>query len=121
MTCCRWVNLVKYLALHSYFKDKRVVEMSEPEDQDYYGIGGRSARWTLELVICMVFCSLSPLILGLTLISFLIARCAYGYVVVFCETRKYDLGGPFFVKQMMHLQFGVGLYALLMIGIFLER
>jgi hypothetical protein len=121
MTCCRWVQLGKYLAFREYFKDSRVVEMSEPEDQDYYGIGGRSARWSFELVTAMVFCSLSPIILGLTLVSFLIARVTYGYVVVFAETRKYDLGGPFFVKKMVHLQFGVGLYITLMTGIFLER
>jgi hypothetical protein len=117
----RWIQLTKYLVYRRSYSDRRAVALAEPEDQDYYGIGARSARWTLDIVVGLVFCSVSPLINLLTFITLLITRVNYGYLCVFAETRKADLGGPFFVQQLWHVQFGLLLYAVLMCGIFIMR
>jgi len=117
----RFMQAAKFLGLRPLLGTRRAAELAEPEDQDYYGIGGRSARSALDLVIALVFCGLNPLITAVTLVNFVISRLTYGYLTVFAETRKPDLGGPFFVQQMWHVQFGLLLYAVLMSSIFYRR
>mmetsp|Transcript_56873 Transcript_56873/g.182776 ORF Transcript_56873/g.182776 Transcript_56873/m.182776 type:complete len:714 (-) Transcript_56873:17-2158(-) len=120
MNLTRYMPLAKYLLLRAAVGEARAVELSEP-DQDYFGMGARSARWSLDLVLALVFCSVSPLITAVALVNFLLCRVFYGYLTVFAETRRHDLGGPFFVEKMKQVQFGLLLYVLLMIGIFLRR
>lgn len=113
----RYIQLIKYWIWRAVVGPERAVVLTEPEDQDYYGIGSRSAQWTINLVIGIVFCTLTPLITIFTFINFFITRVVYGYLVVFAETRKPDLGGPFFVTQLWHVQYGLLVYAALMIGV----
>mmetsp|Transcript_82413 Transcript_82413/g.260092 ORF Transcript_82413/g.260092 Transcript_82413/m.260092 type:complete len:590 (-) Transcript_82413:98-1867(-) len=117
----RYINLAKYILLRAVCDEWRARELSEPEDQDYYGIGSRSARWTLNLIIGLVFSSLSPLIMPVTFVNFFLCRLIYGYLIVFAEVRKPDLGGQFFVNQLHHLQIGVLVYLMLMIGVLYRR
>jgi len=91
--------------------------LAEPEDQDYFGIGSRSARATIVLLIGIIFSTLSPVVAVISAAFFFVARLVYGYLIVFAETRKPDLGGAFFVLQMQHLQVGIGIYCILMIGV----
>jgi len=121
MNLTRYVQLTKYLGIKNMLGEERAVELAEPEDQDYYGIGSRSARWAFNLVVALVFCSLCPLITVLTFVDFLICRIHYGYLTIFAETRKHDLGGPFFVQQLWHVQCGLILYVCLMTGIMIRR
>jgi len=121
MNLTRYMNLIKYLTLRPIVGQQKAKDLSEPEDQDYYGFGSRSARWTNLLVIALVFSSLSPLIMLLALINFALCRLIYGYLVVFAETRKPDLGGAFFVQQLQHLHKGLYIYVTLMIGVLLRR
>lgn len=117
----RYMNLFKYLALKPIFGEQGAKERSEPEDQDFYGIGSRSARWTIWLIISLVFCQLSPLISILALVNAGICRLVYGYLLVFGERRKPDLGGVFFVQQLEHVRKGLLIYLVLMIGVLLRR
>eukprot|EP00415_Alexandrium_ostenfeldii_P004525 UN4525 len=121
MNLTRYINLAKYIVLRAVCDEWRARELSEPEDQDYYGFGSRSARWTLNLIIALVFCSLSPLIMLVSLVNFFLCRLIYGYLIVFAEVRKPDLGGQFFVRQLHHLQMGVLIYLTLMIGVLYRR
>lgn len=121
MNITRYMNLIKYLAMRPIVGARRAKELCEPEDQDYYGLGSRSARWTIMLTIALVFCTLSPLISILTLINFALCRLIYGYLVVYAEHQKPDLGGVFFVQQMKHLQTGLFIYVTLMIGMLARR
>lgn len=65
------------MAFRKIFDEETARSMSEPEDQDFYGIGSRSTRWTTNLVITIVFSSISPLISLLGLINFFICRAWY--------------------------------------------
>jgi len=117
----RYINLSKFKALSVIVEEQRAKELSEPEDQDYYGMGARSARFTLNLVIALVYCSLCPLITVITGINFLICRVVYGYLLVFAEDRKPDLGGHFWVTQLQHVQYGLCIYVVLMVGVLSSR
>lgn len=117
----RYVILIKYLFLSRVFERQRAHELSEPEDQDFYGIGSRSARFTLLLVIALVFSTLSPLILLLGIVNFALSRLFYGYLFVYAETVKADLGGEFYVQQLKHLQEGLFIFVALMTGVLLQR
>uniref|UniRef100_A0A7S4VV24 CSC1/OSCA1-like 7TM region domain-containing protein n=2 Tax=Alexandrium monilatum TaxID=311494 RepID=A0A7S4VV24_9DINO len=121
MNLTRYINLVKYLAFLPILGEHRAKELSEPEDQDYYGFGSRGARWTMNVVIVLVFCQLSPLIALLGLGNFLICRLVYGYLMVYAEGHKPDLGGVFFVQQLVHLQKSIFIYSALMVGVLLRR
>jgi hypothetical protein len=117
----RYIQLSKFKALSVICEEERAKELSEPEDQDYYGIGARSARFTLILVIGLVYCSFCPLITVIACINFVICKVVYGYLLVFAETRKPDLGGVFWVTQLDHVWFGLFLYCCVMFGVLLLR
>jgi len=117
----RYIQLIKYFIWRAVVGPERAVVLTEPEDQDYYGIGSRSAQWTINLVIGIVFCTLCPLVTIFTFVNFFFTRVVYGYLVVFAEIRKPDLGGPFFVTQLWHTQYGLLVYAVLMVGVIWHR
>mmetsp|Transcript_79476 Transcript_79476/g.192566 ORF Transcript_79476/g.192566 Transcript_79476/m.192566 type:complete len:295 (+) Transcript_79476:1-885(+) len=121
MNLTRYIQLTKFFFYRTSVGEHRAVELSEPEDQDYYGPGARSARWSLDLILAIVFCSITPLMTLVTFLNFLITRVVYGYLLTFAETKKHDLGGPFFIEQMKQVQFGLVLYILLMMGVFARR
>ncbi|CAK0828552.1 unnamed protein product [Prorocentrum cordatum] len=113
----RYMQLFKYFGFRALLGKRRAVELAEPEDQDYYGIGSRMARWSATVLIGIIFSTLSPAITGLTFINFLLCRICYGYLLVFAETRKPDSGGLFFVNGLRHVQYGVMIYVILLIGV----
>mmetsp|Transcript_118145 Transcript_118145/g.329434 ORF Transcript_118145/g.329434 Transcript_118145/m.329434 type:complete len:801 (+) Transcript_118145:70-2472(+) len=113
----RYFNLMKFLTLRTICEQERARQLAEPEDQDWYGMGGRSARFTECMVIALIFSNLAPSITVLTLINFFMCRVVYGYLLVFAETRKPDLGGYFWVTQLDHLQKGLLIYVLTMVGV----
>merc|ERR1719356_1616542 len=117
----RLANWFKFKAFSTLFGNAVAVKMAEPEDQDYYGLGSRSARFTFMLTLTLTFCSLSPLITILGFINFWVCRKCYGYLCVFCETRKPDLGGVFYVSQLTHVSQGLFIYIILITGVLLER
>merc|ERR1719379_368053 len=117
----RTSNLSKFKMFSILFGPAVAVKKSEPEDQDFYGLGGRSARFAFMLSLTLAFCSLSPLINILGFINFWMCRKCYGYLCVFCETRKPDLGGVFYVEQLTHVMEGLFIYIILMTGVLLER
>lgn len=119
----RYFNIAKFWWYSRTYPEAKARELSEPEDQDFYGIGARSARFTLLFVIALVFCTISPIICFLSLVDFQLCRIIYGYLIVFAESRKHkaDTGGCFWITQMKHVQHGMFLYVTLMVGIFCER
>lgn len=121
MNLTRYISLSKFKALCLVCEEPRAKELSEPEDQDYYGMGARSARFTMNLVIALVYCSLCPIITVFTGINFAICRVVYGYLLVFAEGRKPDLGGHFWVTQLKHVQYGLFIYVMLMVGVLSSR
>lgn len=117
----RIVQLFKFKSFSVMYDETVAKRMSEPEDQDYYGIGSRSARQSFFVALCLVFCSLSPLILPLGFINCLICRLVYGYLVTFAESKKPDLGGPFWVTQLTQVMQSMFLYIILMVGVLMVR
>lgn len=117
----RGSQLVKYIFFSRFYDPAQAKEMAEPEDQDYYGLGSRSARFTINFCIGIVFGTLSPPINLLVFINFAACRLVYGYLVVFAETKKPDLGGEFWVHQLKHLFVGNIIYCILMTGVLLGR
>lgn len=117
----RLANLFKFKAFSATLGEAVAVKKAEPEDQDYYGLGSRSARFTFMLVLTLTFCTLSPLITMLGFVNFWVCRKCYGYLCVFCETKKPDLGGFFYVSQLHHVSEGLFIYIILMTGVLLER
>merc|ERR1719230_1034397 len=71
--------------------------------------------------IGIVFGTLSPPICFLTFMNFFVCRLIYGYLMVFAETKKPDLGGAFWVTQLKHVQLGLLVYICLMVGVLYDR
>jgi hypothetical protein len=117
----RTANLGKYKAFSFIFGKAIALRKAEPEDQDYYGIGSRTARHAFMLVLTLCFCSLSPLIIVLGFVNAWMCRKCYGWLCVFVEIKKPDLGGVFYVTQLNHIQQGMYIYLVLMVGVLLER
>jgi len=128
----QWTTLglefTRYVQLIKYFLWKKICataqeasDYSEPEDQDYYGIGARNARCASIFVIGVAFVSLCPLISLLALISFVLIRIFLGYQVVYAETRKPDIGGHFWVTSLKQCHYGLLIYVLCMTGVLIER
>jgi len=121
MVLMRYVVLSKFLAFKRIFTEEQAKDMAEPEDQDYYGLGSRSARWCITFCIAIVFGTMSPPVSLLGLITFAWLRLIYGYLLVFAETRKPDLGGYFWVSQLRHIFVGLYIYLSVMVGVFMRR
>jgi len=117
----RIVQLVKFVLFRAIWGNEQAKVLSEPEDQDYYGIGARSARFAINMVIVLVFCSLSPIILVLGFVNFALSTLFFEYMFVFAETRKNDLGGVFWVRQLDHIQYGLFIYICLEVGCLAQR
>mmetsp|Transcript_125170 Transcript_125170/g.227697 ORF Transcript_125170/g.227697 Transcript_125170/m.227697 type:complete len:859 (-) Transcript_125170:268-2844(-) len=121
------MNMLRYGQVFKYLTFKRVMDpedarsMAEPEDQDYYGIGSRSSRHTLFLIIGLVFSSICPLLVILVFINHFCSRLFLGYLIPYAETRKADLGGDHFALQLIHVHLGLLIYITLMTGITLQR
>jgi hypothetical protein len=121
MNLSRYLQVTKFVGFRQIYEDEDARKMSEPEDQDYYGMGSRSARFTSTLLIAIIFGILSPLMGWIAFVNFFICRMFYGYLLVYAEGRKADSGGEFFVTQLEHTYCGILIFVLLMIGIFTVR
>jgi hypothetical protein len=117
MELLRYFILIKYTIFSRSFADDVAIELAEPEDTDYLGLGGRAARFTITFTIALVFSTLSPLILVLCVFDSCIRRVIYGYLLVFAETRKSDLGGVSWVLCLNQVQQGLVIYWILMVGV----
>eukprot|EP00931_Biecheleriopsis_adriatica_P101037 TRINITY_DN76262_c0_g1_i1.p1 TRINITY_DN76262_c0_g1~~TRINITY_DN76262_c0_g1_i1.p1 ORF type:complete len:738 (-),score=121.91 TRINITY_DN76262_c0_g1_i1:139-2352(-) len=116
----RIANLSKFLAFRALYPESKAREMAEPEDQDYYGMGGRSARHTINVLVGCIFCSLSPLVAVLALVEVLLQRLVFGYLIVSAETKKPDTGGHFWVASLRQILLGKIFYSALMCGVLLR-
>eukprot|EP00928_Gymnodinium_smaydae_P054923 TRINITY_DN38605_c0_g1_i1.p1 TRINITY_DN38605_c0_g1~~TRINITY_DN38605_c0_g1_i1.p1 ORF type:complete len:787 (+),score=122.73 TRINITY_DN38605_c0_g1_i1:83-2362(+) len=121
MNLMRYVMLSKFLASSTLFEEEEARKLSEPEDQDYYGIGSRSARFTINLMIGIVYGTLSPPINFLAWMNFYICRLVYGYLIPFAEQKKADLGGAFWVEQLNHVFVANIIYCIVMCGVLSGR
>merc|ERR1719199_2034312 len=122
----RHVMLSKYLAFKQLQPDtdegrEEARKLSEPEDQDYYGMGSRSARFTINMVIGIVYGTLCPPMNVLCWMNFFLCRLFYGYLIPFAESKKPDLGGPFWVEQLKHLFVANIIYCIVMCGVLSNR
>ena len=121
MSLTRYIQVGKFLGFKRLFEEDVARAMSEPEDQDYYGMGSRSARFTSTLLIALIFGTLSPFMSLLAWVHFFICRVIYSYLLVWAETTKADSGGVFFVNQLKHTLVGLIFYTLLMSGVYVRR
>jgi len=116
-------NLIQYwFYRHFYsFQPEEAKQYSEPEDQASYGIGTRSALQVLMTAITFTFCSCSPLVVVFALPYFCLGQMVYGYLIVFAESKKPDLGGEMWIQTMGQLFSVLLLYVLLMVGVLLAK
>jgi len=117
----RHVQVGKYLVFRTMFTKKDAKKKAEPEDQDFYGVGSRSARWINTMLIGLVYCQIQPFLLVFSAVHFLVCKFVYGHLIVFAEERKADVGGGIFQDQLWHLHFGLGTYIILMSGYLANR
>lgn len=125
MTHClnltRYIQLIKFRAASAIWEQEEARELAEPEDQDYYGLGSRSARFTTNMIIAIIYGAMCPWMYLLTFINFATCRTVYGYLIPFAETKKGDLGGYFYVTQLRHLFIGNLIYVAVMTGVLYGR
>lgn len=115
MEMLRYMPLSKFLLFKTIFSPEEAKQMSEPEDQDCYGYGARNVNLAVNMVLGMIFCSISPLVTVLAMVDLILARITYGYLVIYAETKKPDLGGVFWVTQLQFVQVAMALYCIFMI------
>merc|ERR1719217_904773 len=128
MGLTRYVNLIKYyLFKNAGFgcpgggRSEAARFKSEPEDQDFYGIGSRSARFAFMLVTALVYGTICPLMNFTCGCNFLACRIVYGYLMPCVEQRKNDMGGDCFCQQIKHISESMVIYLILMVGILYHR
>lgn len=117
----RLIVWLKYL-IHRCTRDPESARLkSEPEDQDSYGMGTRMATLALVATLGLVFSCVMPAISVVTALFFAICAFIYGYLLVFAETKKPDLGGLFWVASLRQIFFALGLYVVLMVGVLSQQ
>lgn len=121
MELTRYMQIGKFFALRKLYEDEEARKLSEPEDQDYYGMGARYARTTIFANISIIYSTISPPVALFCWVTFMWGRAVYGYLVLFAETKKADLGGEFYVVAVNQLFIGNIIYCLTMTGILYEN
>jgi hypothetical protein len=121
MVLTRSTQLGKWIIFRNMYDDETARQMSEPEDQDFHGIGSRSCRLTINLCIGVIYGAMSPPCAVLCFIEFLVARIVYGYLLPFAETRKLDSGGHFWVASLRHLLLGNVIYIIIITVVFMGK
>jgi len=118
LSLTRYVHLFRSVLFRNSYEDEALAVDDTPsvvgEDQDFQGMGSRNARATLLLIIALVCSSMNPLIIVVALVNFALCRVVWGYLCVFSESNTADSGGEFWVSALQHLQFGLGLYSIVM-------
>ena len=79
-------------------------------------MGARMAKITLHIVVASVFASCCPVILVFAWLYCTVGSLSYGYLLIYAETKKPDMGGSFWVKSLRHLFTGLAIYVLLMVA-----
>jgi len=122
MNLTRYINIMKFEGFSRLYDDENeAANASEPEDQDYYGMGSRVARHVTLLLIGIIFCVLCPPMTVLTWLNFRVSRLVYGYLVNFAEIKKSDLGGAFYDAAVRQIFIGLFFFVLLMAGVLYGR
>jgi hypothetical protein len=121
MELTRWFYVLKYWLFTQMVDSGRARELGEPEDQDYYGVGGRCARQTLMLMIGLVFGLMCPLMHCVVLLNFLMCRLVFGYLIPYQECRKIDMGGENWAMEMDHVHKSLIIFMVTMTGILFQR
>jgi hypothetical protein len=117
----RHIHLLKFKFFSITYPEEEAALLCEPEDQHYYGIGSRSARFATVLVIGIVYGTMCPPLNLLVFINFFICRLVYGYTITFAECKKVDLGGVFWATQLSSIYVGLMIYVVCMTGVFYCR
>jgi len=115
----RLANLFKFLWFNrvSAFGEEAAKQYSEPEHAPSYGMGTRMSMLMLVSATTFLFSSCSPLILVFTMVYFLLAQVVYGYLLIFGESKKPDMGGLFWIQALDILFVVLLIYVLLMVGV----
>jgi len=121
LSLTRYVQVIKYMVFRTMYRTKDAKIMSEPEDQDYFGVGSRSARWINSMLIGLVYCQIQPTLLIFVAINFVVCKVVYGYLLVFSQSRKADRGGTIYQDQLWHMQIGLATYIVVMTGYLANR
>jgi len=117
----RFSAFFKYGLYRIFYNGEVAHGLTEPEAQDYNGLGARYARFTYQFALWAVYSVMSPLVFISGALNFLVCRIVYVYLFVYAEIRKPDLGGVFFVTALKHLQYTMGLMILVMCGLIREE
>jgi len=119
----RVTNLLKWLFFRHAcgFTADVAKAYCEPEDQTSYGMGSRTALAVLMSAITFSFCTTSPLILPLAVVYFILADVVYGYLLIFAESKKPDLGGEFWMQAVQQVLMILLLYVIIMSSVLLAK
>eukprot|EP00441_Pelagodinium_beii_P023582 CAMPEP_0197661910 /NCGR_PEP_ID=MMETSP1338-20131121/51741_1 /TAXON_ID=43686 ORGANISM="Pelagodinium beii, Strain RCC1491" /NCGR_SAMPLE_ID=MMETSP1338 /ASSEMBLY_ACC=CAM_ASM_000754 /LENGTH=780 /DNA_ID=CAMNT_0043239559 /DNA_START=78 /DNA_END=2420 /DNA_ORIENTATION=+ len=119
----RITNLLKWLFFRHAcgFEADVAKQYCEPEDQTSYGMGARTALVVLMSAITFSFCTTSPLILPLAVVYFVLGDIVYGYLLIFAESKKPDLGGEFWMQAVQQVLMILLLYVLIMASILVAK
>eukprot|EP00929_Paragymnodinium_shiwhaense_P091563 TRINITY_DN51487_c0_g1_i1.p1 TRINITY_DN51487_c0_g1~~TRINITY_DN51487_c0_g1_i1.p1 ORF type:complete len:750 (+),score=186.77 TRINITY_DN51487_c0_g1_i1:338-2587(+) len=114
-------NLSAFLGWRLLLGQEEAKRRSEPQDQDFYGMGARMSRCALHLTVALVFCTCFPPIACIAWVMLLISTHTHTYLIVFAENKMPDYGGEFWVEGLKHILCGLVLFVLLMVGVLHEH
>jgi hypothetical protein len=117
MQLTRYMGVIKYRIFIRHHDEEEARALAEPEDQDYYGIGSRTARFSTLVTIGIVYGTLSPPCSVLAWMTVFWIRTLFGYIFVFNETKKPDLGGAFMQRALHNMYVALHIYFILMVGV----
>jgi hypothetical protein len=121
MQLTRYMGVIKYRIFVRHHDEEEARDLAEPEDQDYYGIGSRTARFSTLVTIGIVFGTLSPPCSVLAWMTVLWIRTLFGFQFTFNETKKPDLGGAFAARAFHNVYCALHIYFVLMCGVLYVR
>eukprot|EP00928_Gymnodinium_smaydae_P037733 TRINITY_DN26153_c0_g1_i1.p1 TRINITY_DN26153_c0_g1~~TRINITY_DN26153_c0_g1_i1.p1 ORF type:complete len:757 (+),score=50.91 TRINITY_DN26153_c0_g1_i1:77-2347(+) len=94
---------------------------AEPEDQDEYGVGHRTAKSSLVLNLMLMYSSTAPLLTFPALAFFVTCKTTTPYLNVFAETVQSESGGSIVVTAVWQIACGLVLSLCNAVGSLIAR
>merc|ERR1719310_2567817 len=78
--------------------------------------GVKYARWTIILVIALVYSTIAPIVLPLAVCVFALGYAVHSYEIVFVAEASFDIGGLNLPIATSHVQIGLAVHHFFMIA-----
>lgn len=114
-------RLLFVFSLYEWWANNKSENLTEKLRVPLETWGVKYARWTIILVIALVYSSIAPIVLPLAFCVFALGYAVHSYEIVFVSEAPFEVGGLNLPVATHHVQIGLAVHQFLMIALLAMR